>query len=178
MSYVTVADLRVYAGFDSEEDDTILDVMVAAASETIDRYCGRTFKAATANHTFRRDAFDGSMLWLHPFELADVADAITGSPTVYYLPDQLPYDRLVLDDGDTVGWTYPTIVTGPWGYSLSPDGTIVECTLRLAKWLYGMREGTPNDNPIVTPQGIVLVPNKLPADVVSLLAPYRKWRIA
>jgi len=185
MQYADLADLRHYAGFDSEEDDDVLIALLAAAAELINGVTDRVFKVeADSTKTFRRisgedSSFAGRMLYLHPHELAQAATSITGSPTVVYLPDDTPpYSRIMLDETDTVGWTYPTVIVGKWAYSVSPPGTIIEANLRLAKWLYGLRETTAGDRPLVTPEGIYLTPNNLPADILAMLQPYRKLRVA
>jgi len=182
MQYVDLYDLRQYADFESEEDDGLLETILAAAAELINGHTGRIFKIEEeTTRTFRRYAgdsfwpFAGTRLWLDE-DLADEASAITGSPTVIYEPENSPpYSRLRLTDG---AWANPTLITGYWGYSRTPPVTIIEINLRLAKWLYNLRESKPIDFLTITPFGQVNVPSTLPADVVIMLTPYRRQVIA
>ena len=179
MDYTTVAALRKFGSFQSESDDTLLAALISAASRMIDNRTGRKFGAdAETSHTFDitryTDPFDLDTLLLDE-DLADVPSFITGSPTVTYLPSSPPYWAIVLDSGS---WTLPTVVTGYWAYSQNPPPDIELACLRLAKWAYELRETTRGDAVVVTTQGAVLLPSKLPADVETILAPYVKIKMA
>ncbi len=185
MDYTTLEALRKFGTFDSSQDDTLLSSLIAGASRVIDRHCGRVFGTeAESTHIFTRrlypgagyvDPFDGPTLLLDD-DLAEAASAITGSPSVTYLtPNKPPYWAIMLDSG---GWTSPVSVTGWWAYSKTPPPDIETACLRLSKWLYELRNTTRGDAVVVTAEGAVLLPARLPADVLVLLAPYVRPRIA
>ena len=153
--------------------------MIASATRVIDLFTGRTFAVEEETaRTFTRparsyvgmaDPFEGPVLLLDE-GLAEAPSAITGSPSVNYLPQKAPFWAIVLADG---AWTPPITVTGFWGYSRTTPPDIEFACLRLAKWLYSLRETTRGDAVVVTDQGAVLLPSTLPADVIAILAPYR-----
>lgn len=184
MDYTTLASLKRFGKFGSTADDTLLAAMVTAATRAIDRHCGRRFGAdATSDHTFTvryigRDVltpFNGPILYLDD-DLAEAASAITGTPTVTYLPaNEAPYYAILNEDAS---WDYPITVTGYWAYAKEPPPDIEICCLRLAKWMYEMRETTRADAAVITDVGAVLLPSALPSDVLAMLAPYRKVRMA
>jgi len=179
LQYTTLEGLRKYGSFDSNADDPLLSALISSASRTIDLFTGRTFAVEEAtDRIFTRparayvgmtDPFEGPVLLLDE-ELADAPSAITGSPSVTYLPQKAPFWAIVLDSGS---WSPPITVTGFWGYSMVAPPDIEFVCLRLAKWLYSLRETTRGDAVVVTDQGAVLLPSSLPADVIALLAPYR-----
>ena len=180
MNYADVADLRAYSGIDTEDDDAYLNTLLGAAAEIINGKTNRVFKVEMpTNRTYRRirgqtSPWDSSVLFLGA-ELAEAAVSITGSPTVIYLPeDRPPYDAIMLDPADTVGWSDPTVVNGYWGYSKTPPATIVEISLRIAKWLRDLANTKPVDFVTVTAFGQVIVPSKLPADILIALGPWIK----
>jgi hypothetical protein len=175
MIYTTIQALRDFGSFDSSHDDFMLNALASAATRMIEQFCQRRFKSeADSDHIFRvsqhQNPFRGDMLLLDD-DLAAEASSISGSPTVYYLdPYRPPFYAIISESG----WSPPVTVTGPWAYSKEPPADIEFCCLRLAKWSYELRETTRGDAVVVTTQGAVLLPAKLPADVVAILAPYRR----
>ncbi len=94
---------------------------------------------------------------------------------VLYIPENIPpYYALELTE-DT--WPSVVEVNGYWGYSKTPPPDIEIACLRLVKWLYDLRDTSQGAAVIVTPEGRVLLPQGLPSDVVTLLAPYVKLRV-
>lgn len=185
MDYATVEALREFAGFETDKDDELLSALVSAASRAIDGYCGRAFAVdAETVHVFTKpsgsidflvDPFDGRVLWLDG-DLAQVASAITGSPSVTYHPNLTPYDRIILAEGS---WTSPISVTGYWAYSRVQPPDVEQVCLRLSNWLYELRHATRAQEFVTfSAEGTTLMPALLPADIRVLLAPYRKLRFA
>ena len=176
MGYTSIEALKAFAGFDDEEDDQ-LNALILSATKIIENYTQRVFKVDDeSNQDFSRlrsvaDRFSGNTLFFYE-EIADEASAITDSPTVSYIPENgPPYYGMVKTDGS---WAYPTVtVTGYWGYSLTPPPDVEMACLRLAKWLYDMKDGGGSEA-IFTPEGQVLLPAGLPQDVITILKPYKK----
>ena len=181
--YTTLAALKSFGSFESSDDDVLLDALIAAASEKIDNHCHRVFSASEeTDHTFSRinirglpDPFDGNILLLDD-DLAAAPSAITDNPTVVCLPENnFPIHALVLTDG---AWnSTAVVVTGYWAYSISPPPDIESACLRLAKWMFDMRDTAQGSAVVVTPEGRVLLPQGLPSDIVDFLAPYRRVRV-
>jgi len=177
MGYTTLAALQSFGGFDGEEDE-LLDALIGSATAVIESYTQRKFDAdEESNQSFSRvsgvaDRFTSTTLFFYS-ELAAAASAITDSPTVSYIPeDGPPYYGMVKTDGS---WAYPTVtITGYWGYSKTPPPDIEMACLRLAKWLYDMRDTGQGQQAIITPDGNVLLPQGLPSDILTLLKPYKK----
>ena len=65
-SYSTLADLKTYLNIATSTDDTLLQVMLDAATNRIDSRCGRVFQAASDEARYfdpSRDILNGE-LWL------------------------------------------------------------------------------------------------------------------
>ena len=172
MSYAVLSELKQYASISSVSDDDVLVDALNAAHSVIDNYTHRTFESsAETDRDFTRleipgvsNRFNGRLLMLDG-DLAAAPSAITDAPTVLVLPqNEFPIYALLLTDG---AWAYPTVtVTGHWAYSTSAPADIKQACLRLADWIYDLREGTEGPVAIVTPDGQVLVPGGLPDDVL------------
>jgi hypothetical protein len=179
MNYTTVEALRNFGGFEDEEEDDMLDALIASASSVIDNYCNRIFAAdeettrVFTRTTRREDPFDGQLLYFDD-DLAEEASAITDSPTVVYIPENIPpYFAMELTEGS---WNATAVsITGYWAYSKTPPADIEYACLRLSKWLYELRDTTRADAVIVTPEGRLLVPQGLPVEVQTILRPYQRY---
>ena len=176
MNYTTVEALRRFGGSVSEEEDPDLDALIESASRAIDAHCKRIFGTSEeTKRTFTRsrhyeDAFDGQILYFDQ-DLAEEASVITDSPTVIYIPENMPpYFAMDLVEGS---WNSDAVeITGYWAYSKEPPADIEFACLRLAKWLYELRDTSRADVVLVTPEGRLLVPQGLPVDVQLLIDPY------
>lgn len=179
MDLTSVEAVRRYGFFDSGRDDLLIAALITAASRAIESYCRRSFRADTATDRAFRDRssagiaspFRGSVLLLDS-ELAEAATAITGTPSVTYMPENdPPYYSICNEDG---AWAPPITVTGYWAYTRVPPADIELGAMRMTKWLYELRQTTRGDGVVVTDQGAVLLPAALPADVLALIEPYRR----
>jgi len=186
MAYTTLSAFKSFAGFDADEgddDDDMLNAMIASATTIINNYTGRVFEVEaetdqdfTTLRGMETNRFSGNKLYFYE-ELADEASAITDSPTVSYIPENgPPYYGMYMTAGS---WAYPTVtVTGYWGYSKTPPPAIEQACLRLALWLYNQKDITASNSAVITPEGQVLLPSGLPNDVVTMLKPYKKVVVA
>ena len=183
MGYTTLAAVKAWAEFETDDHDDVLEALIESATAIIENKTKRIFKVdAESDQAFtrisgmQRQRFSGQTLFFYQ-ELAEEASAITDSHTVTYLPeDGPPYYGCYKTDGS---WAYPTVtVTGYWGYSLTPPADIEQACLRLVKWLYDLKDATNSAQAVVTPEGQVLLPEGLPNDIAILLNPYVKVTIA
>ncbi len=205
MAYVTIAECIEYGGFDSDfssdasdfdkdQSYTLLENLIPRAQAIIDEYTGRTFEASSDIRYF--DASEdvrGMTLLLDEDLLWDTDVTITnGDGTSFKDSDYVTeprndnpvwgitllgstgYDWEESADGDVEN---AISVDGKWGFSAAPPNDIKHATIRLVRWLYKQRTGEiESDSPLITPQGIMVMPAKLPSDVLAILNLYRKPR--
>jgi Phage gp6-like head-tail connector protein len=110
MSLATIDQLKEYLGDGADKDDTLLTRIVAAASDMIENYCGRTF-ASTA---YTNEMYDGTgtrTLVLRHFP-------IIGTPTVLEMGSTLTVGTDPVSAPDVL--VYPEIgqLVRPWFYWL------------------------------------------------------------
>jgi hypothetical protein len=182
MSYTTLAALKSFGGFEEDTEDELLAALIESATSAIENYTQRVFQIDDEteqdfSYQWTRmlpneSRFSGNTLYFYS-ELADSGAAITDNPTVLYLPeDGPPYYGIYKTDGE---WASPTVtVFGWWGYSKTPPPDVEMACLRLSKWLYDLRDTSSGSSAIITPEGVVLLPQGLPLDVVQLLQPYKR----
>ena len=185
MAYVTVIELKRYLGIDADNsaDDALLADLVQRAQAVVDSRTGRTFEAAADTaRTFGADSVDGDWLFFDAdlCSLASVvngdgaavaADQYTTRPT-----NRRPWFALLLRPYASAGWHTERgdiTVTGRWAYSLTAPADVVQATVRLAAWFYRQKDNTGADVAMLAGDTMIL-PSKLPADVVELLRPYMR----
>lgn len=90
-----------------------------------------------------------------------------------------PFYALRLKINANVVWTFvdtpenAIAVTGLWAYSETPPDDIVQATIRLTSFLYRQRDNnTDVDRPLMSGDGAIIMPTRLPADVVDYIRPY------
>lgn len=193
MAYASLADLKTYlasGGWSGGTgDDTLLTDLLARAQAIIDRETGRTFEAS-ADSTRKFDAVrdvDGPTLYLDE-DLAQITsvtngDGVAVASTNYVAEprNRTPSYALRLLGSSSVAWTYDDdpenaiSIAGRWAYSVSAPDDIKHATIRLAAWLYRQRSDAAKDDdrPILA-NGVWIMPSRLPQDVASTLAEYRK----
>jgi hypothetical protein len=180
MDYCDIDYLEEYGYFDNvpETGRAMLSVHITQASEMIDRYCGRRFGIAVGEvattRTFTQingllDPYYRNTLWLDE-DLYVVTSVPTADPAAVltFMPSQPPYYAIKRDTGS---WEDPTTITGFWAYANAPPATIVNCTARLAMWLYGQRGSVAASGNSPNP------PNNIPADLLQLLKTYKRVRL-
>lgn len=192
MAYANLADLKTYLGISGTADDTLLTDLLARAQAIIDAATQRTFEAPTDNTRYLDavEDVDGPALWVdRAGDLAQITSVINGDGSVVasseYVTEprnQAPYYAIRLKADSTVAWTYDDspenaiAVTGRWAYSVTPPDDIVHACIRLASYLYRQKDNaTDLDRPVIA-GNVTLLPAQLPADIQSLLAPYRRLR--
>jgi hypothetical protein len=185
-------------------DDALLTMYLADAQQLIDEFCHRTFEAsATTTRRFdaiadvRERGADGSWaysgagrtLWLGD-DLATTTSltvtngdgtAVSSSDYVLEPRNEAPYYAITLKSGSSVTWTYDDspenaiAVTGYWAYSQTADALIRGATLALAAWCYRQRStNSDTDRPLLTGDGVTILPAVLPKNVYERLAARRR----
>jgi len=190
MSYATLAELKTYLGIPTAETahDTLLTTQLAAATAAIDAECSRSFVGTVATRRFGAESVMGQLLHLSADVLAvtSVANgdgAVMAADSYRLWPRNVspawalfarhPAEWIARDDDDT-----EIVVSGTWGYSVTPPAQVVQATLRLAGFMYqqkdaqlgvaqlGVRGGRGFGSMLVSPE--------LLADVQSLLRGLRR----
>lgn len=183
---------------------TFLGALCTRAQAIIDTYCGRTFgaPAGASDLTATTRTFDvladveDAVLWLDE-DLYGVSSDITitnGDGTTVVSSDYVfeprnvqPKFAIRLKGSSGLTWAYPASgdpedavsISGYWTYALTTPADIIQAAIRLAYHLYKMRETDASlDRPLLTPSGHTIMPGKIPNDVVTLLDPYVKRRVA
>lgn len=189
MTYTTNTDLKVYLDIASgtTTDDTLLTTLIARAQAMIDAYCRQTFEASDTTRYF--DAVcdvDGPLLCLDA-PLCAITTVTNGDSTVVastkYVTEprnSAPYYALRLKANAGVAWTYTSTpenaiaVVGKWAYSATAPADIVQACTRLAAYLYRQRDNALDLDRTVITGGATILPMRIPADVLTILAPYRR----
>lgn len=206
MGYPAASDAIYYCHVtDTDEASVLIPDLLLKAIGIVEKYTGRVFAAASSDATIKYfDAeidVDGQTLYLGNEDLLSVSldtdsklvintgdDSTTklASSDVVYLPlNATPYYAIKIKGSTGYTWTYTLdpdneiSVTGLWGYSTTPPEDINLCILRLVKWLYNQRTASGDlDRPLLTGDGVTIMPMKLPGDVVTILNNYKKIRVA
>lgn len=186
MAYAELIDLKTYLGITAgeAEADAVLDRTLLAAESAIDRATGRCFAvAADTTRSFGPCAVGGQLLMLDA-ELASLTSITNGDGeavdinVVRTMPRNAgPYFALSLPW--SLSWVFDDIdaeitVTGRWGYSVEPPADITQAAIRLAGYWYRLKEAQVFDVTASPETGQLVIPKGMPADVMPLLARYRR----
>ena len=192
MAYITTANAKAYLGIPSAttSDDTLLAAFIASAQAYIDAYTGRTFETgAAAERLFDAVAdVEGNTLYIDHLATTDElvivnGDSVTVTSGQYTTQPRraTPYFAIQLLASSNVTWTYTTdpqnaiSVTGKWGYSVTAPDDIVQACTRLTAWLYRQKDTNAEaDRPLLTGDGVAIMPSAIPSDVLTILRPYRR----
>jgi len=193
MAYCSASDVFAYGDFESDTDDFVLiNTLIAAAEKVIDNYVGRTFEAASDLRYF--DAGEdvaSNTLWFD-----EVAQSIThvgngdgtsdiGSDNWVTEPrNSKPYYGVTLVANSSVSWTYDSnpenaiVIDAVWGYATSAPADIKHACIRLVNWMYKQRESSADlDRPLLTGEGVLVMPSRMPQDVLSILDFYKEMEL-
>ena len=187
MTYISLADLKLYLGITTTNEDDLLNDCISAAQKTIETKCGRVFEAA-ANTTRNFDAVrdvEGYLLHLDA-DLCAINSITNGDGLVVSSSNYVteprnitPYYAIRLKANSSVAWTYSSspedaiAVSGKWAYSVTAPDDIAQACKRLAAWLYRQKDSSQDaDRAIMSASGAVIMPSALPKDVVDLYKPY------
>jgi hypothetical protein len=189
MAYATLDELKRYLGITKGDDNTLLLELLVRSQKTIDNYTHRVFEAAAnTSRTFdaERDV-DGDTLWLDE-DLASInsitngdATTVTSSQYVTEPRNRTPYYAIKIRSDAAVAWTYgdyhenAITISGKWAYSAAAPADIQMATIRLSAFYYRQKDTSADlDRPLLTGDGITIMPSQIPNDVRQLIEPYRK----
>jgi hypothetical protein len=185
MSYATLINLKNYLGIDTDTDDSLLFDLLDRAEGIVDAYTGRKFEAITATKYFGQSDTNGADLSLWGYDLLSVTkltngDGVEIASSDYRLFPRNDDPKWLIKLNDTKSWEFSTpdsgiVVEGTWGYSTSVPADITHACIRLAAFIYRQKDTSADiDRPIVTGDGVTIMPSGLPSDVQKLLNRYKR----
>lgn len=186
MSYASTVQLKDYLGISGTVvDDNLLDDLIERAEGLIDAYTGRKFAAETATRYFDSDFVDGQDLNLWGYDLLTITKLTNGDAVEITSGDYRLFPRndnpkwiIRLDSGKS--WSFSDddseiTVAGTWGYSATVPADIEHACVRLAAFLYRQKDTSADiDRPMITGDGVTIMPSALPADVTRMLDRYKR----
>ena len=188
MSYATLVQLREYLKISANIDDILLQRQLDHATAIIERMTHKAF-AVSADTVKLFDAVrdvHGMLLTFDGDYAAAITSVINGDgetiPASGYVTEprhEPPYYGVKLKLGGPYVWEFNDTpeeaisVTGRWGWSVTPPDDIVHACTRLAAWMYRQKDTSgDSDRVLISRDGTVVLPMKLPADIHDLLSPY------
>ncbi len=188
MSYIDLPTLKAGINITVDSDDSILLKCIAAAQKAIETKCQRVFEAnadTTRYFDYINDVDERVLRFdkdLCAITTILNGDGTTVAPTAYVTNprNSTPWCEISLKMNSDIAWTYDDTpedaiaVTGKWAFSeTAPEDIQLACE-RLATWFYRQRDTSNDgsDRPILTNSGAVIMPSKLPSDVIDLITPY------
>ncbi|MGB8648859.1 MAG: hypothetical protein WCF84_26720 [Anaerolineae bacterium] len=193
MAYATKDDLRAFLKLQVGEtaDDTLLQNAVTDAQNFIEgaECCNRLFEAST-DTTRYFDALQNvdDLTLVFDIYCCGITTVVNGDgstlPSSVYItlpPNITPYYGIKLLASGGYVWQYLSdpenaiAVTGKWAYSLAAPAKIKRATLVLAKYLYRqLNADSDADRPLMTGDGVVIMPSNLPKLFWDLVGGYRR----
>lgn len=183
--YTTLEALKGYLGIAATEtnDDDLLSTLINSATDFINNRCGRQFMASTRTCYYGRGSLRGQLLILDN-DLLSVTTLTNGDGTVITADDYLlwprnitPYAAIRLKQNRV--WSFrdsdsEIVVTGQWGYSITPPADIVQACTRLAAHLYRQKDASFFDATSTPEMGGLVIQRGIPPDVDQLVRMYRR----
>lgn len=190
--YVVTSDVIEYGGFGSSDDDVLIGRLIDRAEQFIDTYTGRRFQVDSDDEVARNFTasidVEGPTLFLDD-DLNTIVSIVAGTDTLAatdYVTEprnDTPYWGITLKEQSSEVWTNANSdgdfedvisVTAQWAYSSSAPLDIQHAALRLVKWYYDQRQTDADlDRPLLTSQGVTILPSTVPRDVTEILDRYK-----
>ena len=201
--YATTSDFHQFQALDDSDtaDDALIAQLLTRAQALIETETRRLFEASADTTRYFSVLEDTDWMWLLlDHDLCAITSIDTGDGNVYATSDyhvsdgtllwvtepanSTPIHAIKLLQSSGLVWTYTTdpenaiAVTGRWAYSTTAPADIVHATVRLAVWLYHQRDaGGEGDRPVITADGSVVLPSRLPADVADICSNYVRRKV-
>jgi len=187
--------MKTYLGIPTAttSDDALIAVLITAAQAKVDEYCHRTFEAAAdSERTFDAVADVQDRALILDKDLASITSVTNGDSTTITsaqyvtdppnaVADGIPISEIVIRSDASITWTYDDYyenaitIDGRWAYSTTVPADIAHACKRLTAFIYRQKDTNADiDRPLLTGDGVVIMPSTMPGDVASILKPYRR----
>ena len=185
-AYTTANDVALALNIAGTQDDAWLTTLAASASAWVDAHCavpsGGFAVASDSTRRFDVCALDDGELRLDvPLvsltSLTNADGSAVNVATVRLLPINGPHYWCIRMLSTGPGWQWVQdglfVVTGKWGWSTNPPTPVKEATTMLAAWMYKRYQAGLQDAANNTEIGQMMYSERMPKQVVALLAPFR-----
>lgn len=180
MSYLDRdSDLKPYLGVSGSSDDALLDNLLSAAQQAIERYCDRAFEAASDSvRTFAAEQHSAGRVLHLDTDLCQVTSITNGDPMATLigggayitLPrNEVPFTALELLEDISPVWEGTISILGRWAYSITPPADIKQAARAYISFMYHLHDAQGNPARRSSQVG-------MPEHVMQLLEPYRRLR--
>jgi hypothetical protein len=189
VAYCAYADVNEYLGGALTADQTLITNLIPRAQAEIDRLTGRTFEASTNTtryFTVGKDTdgpylyFDRDLCAVNSITNGD-SDTLASTEYTTIPKSDTPYYAVKLLGSSGLAWTYLTDpenaiqVSGKWAFSETAPADIKHACIRLTAYFYKQKDSIDQIGQTqMTPEGNLLLPSRIPPDVVTLLAPFKR----
>jgi len=188
--YATLSDWKNHQDATSVDyaDDSVVEVLIEAASRLIDNETRRTFYARTATNKY--DVPDGNVLYIEDDDLLTITKLMNGDGTTLTTNDYIlkpnnssPKWAVQLKSSSTVSWETDSSgnseqaisIEGTWGWSATAPADIKEACLQIATNYYKRRFGeNAGTDSTITVDGIVVTAKDIPASAKAVIANYTR----
>ena len=185
-AYCTANDIAQALNIAGTQDDGWLTTLADSASAWVDAHCavpwGGFAVAADSTRSFDACALEDGVLRLD-VPLVSLTSLTNGDGTainkatvrLYPLNGGHYWSIRMLSTGPGWQWVQDGlfVVTGKWGWSTTAPTPVKEATVMLAAWLYKRYQAGLQDAANNAEIGQMMYSERMPKQVVALLAPFR-----
>lgn len=140
-----------------------------------------------------RNSYGTTLYFTEGLELAQAPTTVTNGDSVVLVlntdfvtePANIaPFFGLAMMTSSSYVWTQAgsgasqraISVLGRWAYSITAPDDVVAATIRLVAFMYRQRESSVDfDRAVSVGDGMVLHPGRIPTDIATILAPYKRF---
>jgi len=185
MAYTESTYVKAYLGIDTNDDDALIDSLIERAQKIIESYTGRVFEAETETKYFYTQNIEGRWLYLWGYDLMTVTTLTNGDGTEitsgqYRLEPRNTTPKYAIRLNEDYTWEFDdsddeVSIAGTWGYTTTAPHDIKHACIRLTAFLYRQKDTSADvDRPLITGDGVTIMPSSFPADVKSILDNYKR----
>ena len=181
---ITDAGTGTHTIWRAVEDTDLLEDAIAAAEKFINDHTNSAYEADTETRYYLRDALNPAdrMMLLVDKDLLTITTLTNGDSGATVIPateywlhprNQTAKFGIRLETNSVYSWDfdpdYFVSVAGTWGRSTTADAKVKQATTHLAAFFYRQKDSQVFDVTAIPEQGVIQIPQGLPASVVRLI---------